>query len=94
MKKLLLLSTAALLAAGVSGCTDPCEDLEEVCQLCGDDTYYQSCTQLVQDGNQALCDLNKPTFTQTCVGRDDGSTSSGAGGSTSSGTGGAGTGGA
>lgn len=57
----------ASLAWASAGCGDTaCEELGEICPQCGDQTYYDSCLELVEDEIDDVCDAQMSTFQTVC----------------------------
>jgi hypothetical protein len=55
------------LAFASAGCGDTaCEELGEVCPQCNDQTYYDSCTLLVEEELDDVCDAQMSTFQTVC----------------------------
>jgi hypothetical protein len=72
MNKLFFLSASALvamvsLALVAPGCGDACEDLEPLCDLCGDATYRASCEASLDRDNQDVCSAVRSQFEIYCV---------------------------
>jgi len=72
MKRLAILVVAAALPVVVfsltaQGCADPCEDLLELCDRCGDDDYKKSCREVAALDNVAMCSAERSTFALYCT---------------------------
>lgn len=81
----LLASLSALVA-----CSNPCDDLSEVCAYCPDQTYRQECRAIVDKQQQTVCSADLVIFRAQCpvppssssIGGATSATVSGAGGQT------------
>ena len=72
MKRLVILVVAAALpvvafSLSSQGCADPCEDLSELCERCGDTDYQKSCREIVASENNAICSAERATFKLYCT---------------------------
>ncbi len=88
MKRLVALFSAvvafAFLFAFLSpGCSNPCDGLADLCGKCGDNTYKQSCLDIVARNVGAVCSGEIATFSSYCVEGQGG----GGGGTASTGSG-------
>jgi len=99
MKRILLVPVLTLtlgsLVTLTTGCSDSCEDLDEICERCVDQTYRAACEDTVAENVQDVCNARISTYNAACpYVSEESSTSSGTTSSgTSSGTSSSGTGG-
>ena len=72
MKKLSLfvLVSAVISLLGIAftapGCARPCNDLSRQCGLCGDADYAAACREVVNNGNEDVCQEQLGTFVVFC----------------------------
>jgi hypothetical protein len=62
----LLCGLALPLLFAVGGCGDACEDLEDVCNDCTDETYRNACQRDADDNVQSLCKNRLAFYRQQC----------------------------
>ncbi|RLB49713.1 MAG: hypothetical protein DRI90_24305, partial [Deltaproteobacteria bacterium] len=92
MKRLLLVPlltvTLGALVTMTSGCADACEDLNEICDQCADETYRTACEDTVQADVQDVCNARMGLYNTACpYVAEESSTSSGTSTSSSSSSG-------
>ena len=60
------LSTVTLLCLAASGCADPCEDLQPVCDVCIDPNHKAACERSVDQGVADVCQIDLDYFDSVC----------------------------
>jgi len=73
-------ATATALAFFSPGCTNPCDDLAELCGRCADPVYRASCEAIAGKSNGAVCSGEQKSFAVFCTAEGQG----GAGGAATS----------
>jgi hypothetical protein len=88
MKRLAAFLSAAIacalaLAFISPGCTNPCQELTDLCSKCADLSFRQSCEAIVAKNNGAVCAGQRSSFSLFCTadGQGGGGAGGGAGGS-------------
>lgn len=58
--------TALVFAALVSGCADPCAELQPICDDCQDPGHRAACEQAVDSQIDDQCELDIENYRQIC----------------------------
>jgi Stigma-specific protein, Stig1 len=74
-----LLAPLALIF-GAQGCSKPCNDLNEICGRCGDQTYADQCKDIVNEANEDVCSQSVVTFQTFCNETGEGGSGAASGG--------------
>ncbi len=60
------LASVLALAALIGGCSDPCGDLQLICNRCNDPNHKDTCERLVDSGTHATCTEGIDNFNNVC----------------------------